>query len=197
MGRFGEAEDGPASLGSSGTPQIVSHIAWLTGKKSVFKFGGIDLVKRTYDQQQPYGAPVYKAVITKQWFDTKQSEGVRSISCQYFVDAPGPTITLVTGAYENALQEWSTGVRIKMKYSEEGFASRYEHHRAALLNLQTKSPTWFAQFQHNLYAKIISTSNFPHLKSAADNAEDDEFAGVDFEALEAAASTNDNEVPAI
>ncbi|KAJ6471093.1 hypothetical protein C8R47DRAFT_748776 [Mycena vitilis] len=96
-----------------------------------------------------------KAVITKQWFDTVKSEGVRLVTYQHFVDSPGPMITLVTGAYENALQEWATGVRIKIKYTEEAFASRYEHHRAALLNVQTKSPTWFAKFQHELYAKIM------------------------------------------
>ncbi|KAJ7201713.1 hypothetical protein GGX14DRAFT_655939 [Mycena pura] len=168
--------------------EIVGHVAWLTGRTSIFKFGNINLATRTYDLQQPYGAPFYKNVITKQWFDTVKSEGVRSVSCQHFVDAPGPTITLVTGVMENALSEWASGVRITVKYSEEGFAARYQHHRAALLNLQTKSPNWFAQFQHGLYAKIILTSNFPHLKTMVADAEEDEFAGVDFAALEATAS---------
>ncbi|KAJ7797175.1 hypothetical protein B0H14DRAFT_2912450 [Mycena olivaceomarginata] len=142
--------------------QIETHIKWLTGKTSIFKFGGIDLETHTYDVQQPYGAPFYKDGMTKQWFDSAKSEGVRAASFQRFIDSPVPVLTLITDGMENSLKEWATGVRIKIKFTEEEFAPRYQHHRAALLNLQANSPTWFAQFQRNLYSKIVTTSNFPH-----------------------------------
>ncbi|KAJ7693153.1 hypothetical protein B0H17DRAFT_1132626 [Mycena rosella] len=67
----------------------------------------------------------------------------------------------------------------------------YQRHRAALLNLQAKSPTWFAQFQRELYVKIVSTSNFPHLKEIIAPLDEDELDGVDFEALEAHATGKD------
>ncbi|KAJ7474645.1 hypothetical protein B0H11DRAFT_2282201 [Mycena galericulata] len=168
--------------------QIIHHIEWLTGKKGIFKFGGIDLKNHTYDVQQPYGAPFYKDVMTKQWFDSAKSEEVQAGSSENFIDSPIPTVTLVTGAMENALKEWATGVRITIKFTEEEFAPRYQHHQAALLNLQAKSPTWFAQFQRDLYSKIVSTSNFPHLKQAVAGLDEDELDGVDFEALEASAT---------
>ncbi|KAJ7824922.1 hypothetical protein B0H13DRAFT_1918894 [Mycena leptocephala] len=141
----------------------------------------------TYDCQQPYGAAFYKDVTTKQWFDSLKSEGVRTQSFEQFVDSPVPVITLVTGAMENSLKEYASGVRVQIKFTEEEFAPRYQHHRASLLNLQSKSPTWFAQFQRNLYVKIVSSSNFPHLKRVIAAPEEDEFEGVDFEALEASA----------
>ncbi|KAJ7868924.1 hypothetical protein B0H14DRAFT_3132490 [Mycena olivaceomarginata] len=171
--------------------QIETHIRWLTGKTSIFKFGGIDLETHNYDVQQPYGAPFYKDVMTKQWFDSAKSEGVRAASFQRFIDSPVPVLTLITDGMENSLKEWATGVRIKIKFTEEEFAPRYQHHRAALLNLQANSPTWFAQFQRNLYSKIVTTSNFPHLKSIANDSEGDELKGVDFEALEASATAKE------
>ncbi|KAJ7309313.1 hypothetical protein DFH08DRAFT_974788 [Mycena albidolilacea] len=99
----------------------------------------------------------------------------------------------MTGGMENTLKEWATGVRISIKFTEEEFAPRYQKHRAALLNLQTKSPTWFAQFQRDLYSKIVLTSNFPHLKAIVTGPEEDELDGVDFEALEASATAKNIE----
>ncbi|KAJ7441187.1 hypothetical protein B0H11DRAFT_2292473 [Mycena galericulata] len=177
--------------------EIVKHVKFLTGKKGIFKFGGINLIEQTYDAQQPYGASCYKVIISKQWFDTLKSEGVRASSFERFVDAPVPILTLVTDGMENSLKEWATGVRIQIKFTEEEFGPRYQHHRAALLNLQMKSPTWFAQFQRSLYSKIVLTSNFPHLKRIVADPEEDELDGVDFEALEAAATGGDkSEAPA-
>ncbi|KAJ7307754.1 hypothetical protein DFH08DRAFT_1088565 [Mycena albidolilacea] len=99
--------------------QIETHIKWLTGKTSIFKFGGIDLETQTYDVQQPYGAPFYKDVMTKQWFDSAKSEGVRAASFQRFIDSPVPVLTLITDG--NSLKEWAIGVRIKIKFTEEEF----------------------------------------------------------------------------
>ncbi|KAJ7479103.1 hypothetical protein FB451DRAFT_1365660 [Mycena latifolia] len=171
--------------------EIIAHVKWLTSKKGIFKYGGINLKTLTYDVQQPYGAPFYKDVTTKQWFDTHKSEGVRAATFRAFVDSPVPILTIVTGGMLNSLLEWSTGVRIQIKFTEEGFGSQYQRHRAALLNLQVKSPTWFAQFQRSLYSKIVSTSNFPHLKEIIAPPDEDELDGVDFEALEAHATGKD------
>ncbi|KAJ7625427.1 hypothetical protein B0H17DRAFT_1188111 [Mycena rosella] len=183
-----------ASFGIPGdfTPaEITKHIKWLTGRKGIFKYGGIDLKNQTYNVQQPYGASFYKAVITKQWFDTNKSEGVRTASCEAYIDSPVPLLVIVTGAMRNSLSEWSTGVRIQIKFTEEEFGPQYQRHRAALLNLQAKSPTWSAQFQRELYVKIVSTSNFPHLKEIIAPLDEDELDGVDFEALEAHATGKD------
>ncbi|KAJ7064423.1 hypothetical protein B0H15DRAFT_794656 [Mycena belliarum] len=135
--------------------EIITHIDWLIGKKGVFRYGGINL-EHTYDPQQPYGAAFYKEVTTKQWFDTLKSEGVRAQSFEQFVDSPVPLITLVTAAMENSLKEYASGIRVQIKFTEE----EYQHHRASLLNLQLKSPTWFTQFQHNLYVKIVCVPLF-------------------------------------
>ncbi|KAJ7787437.1 hypothetical protein B0H14DRAFT_3505440 [Mycena olivaceomarginata] len=179
----------------SGAPQlrgeIAKHIKFLTGKKGIFKFSGINLQDQTYDRQRPFGAAFYHDVMTKQWFDTAKSEGVRAASFRNFIDSPIPVLTLVTDGMENALKEWSTGVRIQIKFTEEEFGPRYQHHRATLLNLQTKSPTWFTQFQRNLYSKIISTSNFHHLKQVVAEPDEDELDGVDFNALEESVAGSD------
>ncbi|KAJ6532203.1 hypothetical protein B0H10DRAFT_2247641 [Mycena sp. CBHHK59/15] len=100
-----------------------AHITWLTGKKGIFKYGNIDLTAQTYDVQQPYGHPFYKSVMTKQWFDTAKSEGVRTSSYCAFVDSP---LNLVTNGMLNALKEWATGVRIQIKFTEEEFGPRYD-----------------------------------------------------------------------
>ncbi|KAJ7215558.1 hypothetical protein GGX14DRAFT_562772 [Mycena pura] len=171
--------------------QIAAHVKWLTGKKGIFKYGGVNLKTLTYDVQQPYGASFYQDVITKQWFDTHKFEGVRAASLRAYVDCPVPTLTIVTGGMLNSLLEWSTGVRIQIKFTEEEYAPQYQRHHAALLNLQAKSPTWFAQFQRKLYSKIISGSNFPHLKEILAPPDEDELDGVDFEALEAHATGKD------
>ncbi|KAJ7812069.1 hypothetical protein B0H14DRAFT_2857999 [Mycena olivaceomarginata] len=171
--------------------EIAKHIKFLTGKKGIFKFGGINLQDQTYDRQRPFGAAFYHDVMTKQWFDTAKSEGVRATSFRNFIDSPIPVLTLVTDGMENALKEWSTGVRIQIKFTEEEFGPRYQHHRATLLNLQTKSPTWFTQFQRNLYSKIISTSNFHHLKQVVAEPDEDELDGVDFNALEESVAGSD------
>ncbi|KAJ6522541.1 hypothetical protein DFH09DRAFT_1372661 [Mycena vulgaris] len=172
-------------------PEIVAYVKWLTGKRGIFKYGGINFKTLTYDVQQPYGAPFYKDVMTKQWFDTHKSEGVRTATFRAYIDSPVPILTIVTGGMLNSLLEWSTGVRIQIKFTEEEFGPQYQRHRAALLNLQAKSPTWFAQFQRNLYSKIVSTSNFPHLKEIIAPPDEDELDGVDFEALEAHALGKD------
>ncbi|KAF8145349.1 hypothetical protein K438DRAFT_1945107 [Mycena galopus ATCC 62051] len=139
--------------------EIIKHIDWLIGKKGIFRYGGINLKDHTYDLQQPYGAAFYKDVTTKQWFDSLKSEGVRAQSFRQFVDSPVPMITLVTGAMENSLKEYASGVRVQIKFTEEEFAPR-------------------------------SSSNFPHLKRIITVPEEDEFEGVDFEALEASAIGN-------
>ncbi|KAF7371465.1 hypothetical protein MVEN_00000900 [Mycena venus] len=162
-----------------------------TGKTGIFKFGGIDLEARTYNVQQPYGAPFYKDIMNQQWFDSTKFEGMRVASFQNFMNSPVPILTLMTAAMENSLKEYTTGVRIKIKFTEEEFGPRYQHHQAALLNLQARSPTWFAQFQRDLYSKIVSTSNFPHLKAMVTDSEEDELKGVDFDALEASATANE------
>ncbi|KAJ6449732.1 hypothetical protein C8R45DRAFT_947184 [Mycena sanguinolenta] len=168
--------------------EIIKHVRFLTVKKGIFKFGGINLKDETYDMQQPFSASFYQDVISKQWFDTIKSEGVRTASFARYVDSPVPILTLVTDAMENALKEWATGVRIGIKFTEAEFGPRYQHYRTALLNLQAKSPTWFSQFQCGLYTKIISTLNFPHLKAIIAEPDEDELEGVDFEALEASAT---------
>ncbi|KAJ7809959.1 hypothetical protein B0H14DRAFT_2864777 [Mycena olivaceomarginata] len=161
--------------------EIAKHIKFLTGKKGIFKFGGINLQDQTYDRQRPLGAAFYHDMMTKQWFDTAKSEGVRAASFRNFIDSPIPVLTLVTDGMENALKEWSTGVRIQIKFTEEEFGPRYQHHRATLLNLQTKSPTCFTH----------STSNFHHLKQVVAEPDEDEFDGVDFNALEESVAGSD------
>ncbi|KAJ7790993.1 hypothetical protein B0H14DRAFT_2937291 [Mycena olivaceomarginata] len=161
--------------------EIAKHIKFLTGKKGIFKFGGINLQDQTYDRQRPFGTAFYHDVMTKQWFDTAKSEGVRATSFRNFIDSPIPVLTLVTDGMENALKEWSTGVRIQIKFTEEEFGPRYQHHRATLLNLQTKSPTWFTH----------STSNFHHLKQVVAEPDEDELDGVDFNALEESVAGSD------
>ncbi|KAJ7432718.1 hypothetical protein B0H11DRAFT_2229249 [Mycena galericulata] len=182
--------------GEFSPPEIVEHIKFLLGKKGVFKFGGIDLKARTFNVQQPYGASFYRDVMAKQWFDTVKSEGVRAATFERFIDAPIPTLALVTDAMENSLKEWATGVRIQVKFTEEEFGPRYLHHRAALVHLQTKSPTWFAQFQRGLYSKIVSNTSFSHLKDVVAKPGEDELDGIDFDALEASAVPTPSAAPA-
>ncbi|KAJ7236366.1 hypothetical protein C8J57DRAFT_1247859 [Mycena rebaudengoi] len=128
--------------------QIAANVEWLTSPKGIYKYGGIDL--------KPYGHPFYKFVLTKQWYDSAKADGVRITSYKSFVDTPLRALNLVTGGMEASLKEWATGVRVQVKFTEEEFAPRYQRHLAALLNIQEKSPTWFAQFQHNLYTKIVT-----------------------------------------
>ncbi|KAJ7236361.1 hypothetical protein C8J57DRAFT_1247854 [Mycena rebaudengoi] len=162
--------------------EIVDLIAWLTCKKGIFKYGGIDLKNRTYDIQQPYGAAFYKNIITKQWFETMKSEGVRVSSMNNFINIPAPLLALVTDAMDNSLKEWATGVRVGIKFTQEEYGPKYDRHLAAVLNIQSKSPSWFADFQQKLYTKIITTSNFSHLKLMLSQATaaDDELDGIDF-----------------
>ncbi|KAJ7334946.1 hypothetical protein DFH08DRAFT_965679 [Mycena albidolilacea] len=137
--------------------------------QNIFKYGGVDIKKRTFDPQQP--------TVTK---------GVRVISAGKFVDLV-PLLTLVTDAMESSLKEYSTGVRIKIKFSADDFAARYDHHRAALDNLKTQSPVWFDDFQRNLYSCIVKATPFTHLQKTVDK-ENEELADVDFAALEASVS---------
>ncbi|KAJ7255166.1 hypothetical protein C8J57DRAFT_1518111 [Mycena rebaudengoi] len=171
--------------------EIVDLIAWLTCKKGIFKYGGIDLKNRTYNIQQPYGAAFYMNVIMKQWFETMKSEGVRVSSMNNFINIPAPLLALVTDAMDNSLKEWATGVRVGIKFTQEEYGPKYDCHLAAVLNIQSKSPSWFADFQQKLYKKIITTSNFAHLKLLLSQATaaDDELDGIDFAALEASVST--------
>ncbi|KAJ7470479.1 hypothetical protein FB451DRAFT_1559747 [Mycena latifolia] len=161
--------------------EITKHVKWLTGKCRIFKYGGVNLESQAYDVQQPYGAPFYKVVMSKQWFDSLKSEGMQALSFEQFIDSPVPILMLLTSGMENLLKDL-----------------RYEHHRTALLNLQSKSLTWSGQFQRNLYSKIVASSNFPQLKRIIAESDEDELDGVDFEALEASARnvTSDVSVPA-
>ncbi|KAJ7097474.1 hypothetical protein C8R44DRAFT_889380 [Mycena epipterygia] len=152
--------------------EIVEHIKFLIGKKGVFKFGEINLTTHTYDAQQPYGTSFYRDVMAKQWFDTAKSEGVRAATFQRFIDAPIPTLALVTDARENLLKEWGTGVRVQVKFTEEEFGPRYLHHRAAL---------------RGLYSKIVSNTSFSHLKEVITPLGEDKLDGIDFDALKASA----------
>ncbi|KAJ7891526.1 hypothetical protein B0H13DRAFT_1887157 [Mycena leptocephala] len=156
--------------------EIIKHIDWLIGKKSIFRYGGINLKDHKYDCQQPYGAAFYKDVTTKQWFDSLKSEGVRTQSFEQFVDSPVPVITLVTGAMENSLKEHASGIRVQIKFTEEEFAPRSPPRLAAQSSIKVSDVN-----------TVRSSSNFPHLKRVIAAPEEDEFEGVDFEALEASA----------
>ncbi|KAJ7342777.1 hypothetical protein DFH08DRAFT_811118 [Mycena albidolilacea] len=119
-------------------------------------------------------------------FNIPGKQGVRVISAGKFVDLV-PLLTLVTDAMESSLKEYSTGVRIKTKFSADDFAAHYNHHRAALDNLKTQSPVWFDDFQRNLYSCIVKATPFTHLQKTVDK-ENEELADVDFAALEASVS---------
>ncbi|KAJ7664679.1 hypothetical protein B0H14DRAFT_3075622 [Mycena olivaceomarginata] len=168
--------------GKRSREEIKDLVGWLTCKKNIFKYGGVDIKKRTFDPQQPYGHEFYQDVISKQWSSSQSSEGVRVISAGKFVDLV-PLLTLM----ESSLKEYSTGVRIKTKFSADDFAARYDHHRAALDNLKIQSPVWFDDFQRNLYSCIVKATPFTHLQKTVDK-ENEELADVDFAALEASVS---------
>ncbi|KAJ7155601.1 hypothetical protein C8R46DRAFT_1226674 [Mycena filopes] len=176
--------------GNHSPDNIKGIVEWLTSTKGIFKHGGVDVAlrapsKRTYNRQEPFGHPFYQDVISKQWFSSLTSEGVRVATMAEFVDLNIPIMTLVTDAMENALKQYSTGVRVPVKFTEEEFGPRYDHHKATLLNLQTKSPTWFNAHLHNLYSRIVNSTSFSHLKAVPASQEGDELDDVDFAALEA------------
>ncbi|KAJ7112282.1 hypothetical protein C8R44DRAFT_251291 [Mycena epipterygia] len=188
--------------GAHSPEQIVKIIEWLINpKKGIFKYGGIDIATRTYDKQKPFGHPFYQDVITKQFFSSQSSEGVRQISMEDFINLNLPVLGLITDGMENSLQEYATGVRVRIKFTAEEYASRYDYHLATLEKLQQRSPTWFAAFQRNLYSVIVyvaccditrcsfvlnsNSTTFNHLKAIVNQQEDSDDEDIDFSALEA------------
>jgi hypothetical protein len=104
--------------GKRSREEIKDLVGWLTCKKNIFKYGGVDIKvrvhtillvcsnpgqKRMFDPQQPYGHEFYQDVISKQWFSSQSSEGVRVISAGKFVDLV-PLLTLVTDAVRLGIQ---------------------------------------------------------------------------------------------
>ncbi|KAJ7095073.1 hypothetical protein C8R44DRAFT_890191 [Mycena epipterygia] len=51
------------------------------------------------------------------------------------------------------------------KFTAEEYTSRYDYHLATLEKLQKRSPTWFAEFQRNIYSVIVNSTTFNHLKA--------------------------------
>ncbi|KAJ7020882.1 hypothetical protein C8F04DRAFT_1123683 [Mycena alexandri] len=168
--------------------EIRDIIEWLTSKKAIFKYGDVDVKARTYNKQKPFGHSFYQDVITKQWFSSATSEGVRRASMGRFVDFNIPLFALVTDAMESALKEHATGVRLTNRFSEEEYGDRYDHHDTTLRNLETQSPQWFAEFRHELYSRIVKSTKFKHLKTIVDAQDGEDLDGVDFAALEASVS---------
>ncbi|KAJ7653855.1 hypothetical protein B0H17DRAFT_1146917 [Mycena rosella] len=131
--------------GTHAPAEIAKIVAWLTSKNGIFKFGGIDMKKRTFDAQQPsvsypplvmglgilvveteqpYGNSFYQDVITKQFFSSMSSDGVCTISLTHFINLNVPIFALVTDGMENSLKECASGVRINIKFTEEEFGPR-------------------------------------------------------------------------
>ncbi|KAJ7146762.1 hypothetical protein C8R44DRAFT_18348 [Mycena epipterygia] len=71
------------------------------------------------------------------------------------------------------------------KFTAEEYTSRYDYHLATLEKLQKRSPTWFAEFQRNLYSVIVNSTTFNHLKAIVSQQEDSDDEDIDFSALEA------------
>ncbi|KAJ7016191.1 hypothetical protein C8F04DRAFT_1164283 [Mycena alexandri] len=168
--------------------EIRDIIEWLTSKQAIFKYGEVDVVARTYNKQKPFGHPFYQDVITKQWFSSAKSEGVRRTSMDQYVDLNIPLFALVTDAMESSLKEYATGVRIGNRFTEDEYADRYEHHQMTLRNLEAQSPQWFANFRHEIYSRIVQATQFKHLKKIVNEQDAEDLDGVDFAALEASVS---------
>ncbi|KAJ7086229.1 hypothetical protein C8R44DRAFT_893685 [Mycena epipterygia] len=100
-------------------------------------------------------------------------------------DIPSLEKTILRRCAERRILNTTDKSEDATKFTAEEYTSRYDYHLATLEKLQKRSPTWFAEFQRNLYSVIVNSTTFNHLKAIVNQQEDSDNEDIDFSALEA------------
>ncbi|KAF9020073.1 hypothetical protein BDZ89DRAFT_1138927 [Hymenopellis radicata] len=184
-----------AQLGSLGLPGAFTPaerqelIAWLE-KSEGWKFGGLDLHKRTFDRSSPFGAAFFEAMPRAMVFEGRgkaDSEIFRHLL--EIQTIPNVMMALSMTAVEHCLKEWKEGVFKALDFKED-CASRYFHHLAGLENLEAKAPNYASMIKISNFKQVLIASNKTFLLETPLS---DTLRDLDFESLEKFAATRMSE----
>ncbi|EPQ49844.1 hypothetical protein GLOTRDRAFT_51519 [Gloeophyllum trabeum ATCC 11539] len=120
--------------------------ALLDGSTFVFK----DPVGRT----GLYQHPIIQALINEMWFANKKDEGI--VHSEFFSPRiPLVTIAMVLTAIQCSLEEWQTGQKTDIPFTETAYSSHFENHLRALeqFHQKTKDLKIMPQIQMKLRRK--------------------------------------------
>ncbi|PPR06462.1 hypothetical protein CVT26_006458 [Gymnopilus dilepis] len=173
--------------GLAGDPDAVKKdVEWLL-KDSHFLYGGINLKERTVDQMQPFGCQLIVDIIEAQWFpSTSRSKLDLETTNRIYErkDLPLNVLLLSVTAIEHGLKEWSSNGRkaCQITFSEDTAKQSYERHLGHWKYFEEQMKAWPAWFKRKTLAQILANhSNFDI------DAKDNDFAGLDFAALDSLA----------
>ncbi|KZT21733.1 hypothetical protein NEOLEDRAFT_1072839 [Neolentinus lepideus HHB14362 ss-1] len=118
------------SKGPNGVRELRDKVeALLDGSSYIFK-----VIART----GLYQHPIIQALINEMWFANKNDEGV--IHGEYFTPRiPLVTIAMVVTAIQCSLEEWQTGQKTDIQFTETMYASHFENHLRALEQFERKT----------------------------------------------------------
>ncbi|PPQ97260.1 hypothetical protein CVT26_000652 [Gymnopilus dilepis] len=173
-----------AFYGLSGDPDVVKKdVEWLL-KDSHFVYGGIDLKGREVDAMQPFGCQLIVDIIEAQWFpSTSRSKLDLETTNRIYEkrDLPLNVLLLSVTAIEHGLKEWSANGRkaCQITFSEDTAKQSYERHLGHWRYFEAQMKAWPTWFKRKTLGQILANhSNFDI------NAEENDFAGLDFAALD-------------
>jgi len=96
---------------------------------------------------------------------------------------PLPALALVVTAVECALQEWETGIKIRISFTEEAYARIYRSHLKRLERLMITNGQLLGSLLDNLYDYCVGRNTIlvPHIGDEDETFDDYDFLNSDME----------------
>ncbi|KAF9475807.1 hypothetical protein BDN70DRAFT_935557 [Pholiota conissans] len=167
--------------------KVKDDIEWLL-KDSKFMYGGVNVEKREYNNQEPFGCDLIVDIIEAQWFSTtsrSNADAETSAKIAAEKDLPLTIIILAVTVIEHAIKEWNNGRKATpLAFTEDIAKQSYNHHLGNWNILAEKSPKWTSFWRQKLLKRILTNQEDVY----GDSSNGSDLAGVDFGQLDALAT---------
>ncbi|KIM35960.1 hypothetical protein M413DRAFT_32094 [Hebeloma cylindrosporum] len=146
---------------SGGPQKIKDDVEWLI-QDGAFMYGDIELQKRTFNCNKPFGSDLIFTIIKSQWFPSSsrsKSDSTTTVALVKDGTLPVSMIIFVTAAIEHSLKEYSTGKQTHFDFTEELSKASYKTHFNVWKVLETKSSRWALFWPKDLFKRLLASSN--------------------------------------
>ncbi|KAJ3730705.1 hypothetical protein C8R42DRAFT_715367 [Lentinula raphanica] len=173
--------------GTRKATEVKDMVDWLISDGH-FKYGGINVESRTFDNKKPFEADGIAHLLRLEYFATKGGANIAVFKEMVAAKRiKGPTIALMVTILEHALMEYSDGTYRNSEFTDSAH-SRYYHHLSSYKRIAEAAPTWADRFEAKLFNLVLNQSNKTFLLDVEAN----DMNEVDLAELEASAVAASN-----
>ncbi|KAI5822634.1 hypothetical protein K523DRAFT_326111 [Schizophyllum commune Tattone D] len=172
--------------------EIIAIIKWLLTDMN-YMYGDINVQAKTVNRSLPFHSPFIKPVITQVVFGKGKANRDAARTMISDREIPMNMYALVGAAIENTLKAWATGAFSPIPFSEEAGRESYLRHCSSFTMLQSNAPKFTRKMQFTLLKTILRDTGKIHLLDGYLAPDPGHLKGVDYEALEAAVESGEEE----